>query len=280
MSRLNPFRQGLLAAAFASTMSSSTVAFAADSPGAEALEEFRTGRSEPKAIENRFFLKKKRFEFGVRVGYVPNNSFAQRYVLPGVILNYHLSETVAVGADVTYSPDFGKGDLKQLVGVLLNRANQNPDPENEFVQPLDKVTLAASFGLTWAPLYGKINLIGETVLNFDFYGTIGIGIVSIADYYGTYIENPPNPQAPNDYVALEPLGNEVRPAVTLGIGQNYFLNQFMALKIDARAALYLDNRPSYERGGVNPQQKVYNNLIASVGIAIFLPKMKPRLYDF
>lgn len=276
MSLLNNLRK---AAFLAATLVLAAPAMAADSPGSEALEEFRTGRSEPKAIENRFFLKKSRFEIAARLGYVPNNSFAQRYV-GGLILNYHVSETLAVGADVTYSPDLGKTDLKQLVGVLLDRANNGANVQDEFSQPLDKVTLAASFGVTWAPLYGKINLIGETVLNFDFYGTLGVGIVSIKNYRGTY-DNTLGPGFPtNDYVILTPGPNEVRPAVTLGVGQNYFLTQGLALKIDVRGAFYLDNQPSYEIEGVNPKQQIYNNLVAGVGFGGFLPKMKPRLYDF
>lgn len=254
---------------------------AQDKPAVEALEEFRSGRSEPKAIENRFFLKEARFEIAPHLGYVPNNSFARRYV-GGVVLNYHFGESLAVGADVTYSPDLGENDLKQLVGILLDRANTASGGNADFRQPLDKVTLAAAFGVTWAPVYGKINLIGETVLNFDLYGFAGLGMVSKSNYHGEFDGNFQCPVVacpPNDYVLLTSDGNEVKVAPTIGIGQNYFLNQILAVKIDVKANLYLDQKPQYGDVVVT-QQQLYNNFVASAGIAAFFPKMKPRIYDF
>lgn len=249
-----------------------------EGPGPEALEEFRSGRSEPNAIENRFFLKEKRFEIALRGGYVPNNSLAQRYV-GALTLNYHLNETVAIGADISFSPDLGKGDLRSLAGVLLQKAAERGDRENEFQQPLDKVTLSAAFGVTWAPVYGKINLIGESVLNFDLYGFLGVGMVSIVNYTGTY-NDCEGACAPNDFVTLTQGINEVRVAPAIGIGQNYFLTQSIALKIDAKASFYIDDTPLYDPMAQPDGQKLYNNFIASVGIAGFFPKMKPRLYDF
>lgn len=253
----------------------------ADAPGVEALEQFRSGRAPQRAIENRFFLKQGRFETNVHLGYVPNNSFAARYV-GGIVLNYHLSENLAVGADITYSPDLGKGDLKPLVGILLDRAQQVGGNE-DFQQPLDKVTLAATFGVTWAPVYGKINLIGETVLNFDLYGFAGLGMVSKNRYYATY--NPEfDPTAEgataNDAVNLQQAANAVFPAPTIGIGQNYFLNQMLTLKLDLKASFYIDQKPQYDQNAVSNESQLYNNLVVGVGIGAFFPKMKPRLYDF
>lgn len=253
----------------------------ADAPGVQALTQFRKGRLQPNAIENRFFLKEKRFETSVHLGYVPNNSFAARYV-GGIILNYHLNETIAVGADVTYSPDLGKGDLKQLVGILLDRAQQVGGNEG-FQQPLDKVTLAATFGVTWAPVYGKINLIGETVLNFDLYGYAGLGMISKNRYYATYDPtfDPTQPGVtPNDAAILNAQGNAVFPAPTIGIGQNYFFNQMLALKLDVKSAFYIDKKPQYDATIPQTESQLYNNLVVSVGFGAFFPKMKPRLYDF
>lgn len=250
-------------------------------PGVEALEEFRKGLAQPNAIENRFFLKEQRFETAFHLGYVPNNPFAARYV-GGLILNYHLNESIAFGADITYSPDLDKGDLKQLVGILIDRAQQVGGNEG-FQQPLDKVTLAASFGVSWAPVYGKINLIGETVLNFDLYGFAGLGMISKKRF--SAVADPtfdPNVAGatPNDGVILNSLGNAVFPAPTIGIGQNYFLNQMVAIKLDVKASFYIDKKPQYDLAVPVTQSQLYNNFVASVGVAAFFPKMKPRLYDF
>jgi outer membrane beta-barrel protein len=251
----------------------------ADSPGLDALDANRVEQGQKKAVENRFFLKENRFEVAPIIGYVPNNPFARRYIIGG-ILGYHFSETLSAQAQLMYSPDLGENDLKGLVSVLLDRA-YNADTENAstFQQPLDKVTLAAAFGVAWAPVYGKINLVGETVLNFDFYMFGGAGMVSKADYIALYDEV--GAQAPSpDVVLLESQGNSVKVSPYIGIGQNYFLNRLMAVKIDVRAAFYVAKAPQYDPAVEVAEQRLYNNVVAGVGFAFFFPNMKPRLYNF
>lgn len=247
---------------------------AAASPGQEALSQLREGDNIPNAVQNRFFLKEARFEIAPTLGYVPNNPFAKRYV-GGVSFGYHFSETLGVQGSFNYSPDLLEGDLKGLTSTLVQIAKGS---EDSFQQPLDKVTLAASFGITYAPIYGKINLLGERVLNFDLYGFVGIGMISKTNYNATY--NDDNPEA--GVVKLIDLGNEVSPSPTLGLGGNFFLNQTIAIKLDTRFQTYVDNVPQYD---INTsidelEQRIYNNFVASVGVSVFFPQMKPRLYNF
>jgi outer membrane beta-barrel protein len=251
----------------------------ADSPGLDAIDEYRKGKAAHRAVENRFFLKEKRFELAPMVGYVPNNPYARRFTA-GVGLAYHFNETIAAQAQVFYAPDLVEGDVKGLVGVLLQRAfNSSSDAEVEFQQPLDKVTLGANFGVLWAPFYGKINLVGETVLNMDFYVYGGAGIVSKNNYFAQFDEagaaaTPPDP------VILNAVGSEVKVAPYVGLGQNYFLSRSVSFKLDFRSALWVDNKPQYNPEIEVTEQRVYNNVILSGGVAFFLPNMKPRLYEF
>lgn len=247
----------------------------AGSPGTDAIERYKSGESEPKAVENRFFLKQNRFEISPIAGYVPNNPFARRYMVGGVF-GFHFNETFSAQANLTYSPDFGEADLKGLTFVLLDRAFQSNDEGTNFQQPLDKAAITASFGVAWAPLYGKINLVGETVLNFDFYMFGGLGMISKQNYVANYDEA----QADGNNATLQPLGNEVKVAPWVGVGQNYFLNRLMAFKIDIRAGFYVDNKPQYDPDVPVPEQRLYNNVIASGGLAFFFPNMKDRLYNF
>jgi outer membrane beta-barrel protein len=212
-------------------------------------------------------------------GYVPNNPFARRYMFGG-ILGYHFGESLSAQAEVLYSPDGVERDLKPLVEVLLDRASNSAPitttggaPAPSFQQPLDKISLAANFDAAFAPFYGKINLVGETVLNFDFYVVGGLGMISKTNYVATYDEN----QSDGNFVNLESNGNEVKVSVAAGIGQNYFLNQFMAFKIDIRALFYVDNLPVYDPADPPTGDRLYNNIVASAGLAFFFPKMKPRL---
>jgi outer membrane beta-barrel protein len=257
----------------------SPAAHAAEPPGAAALEDYRTGKREPKAIENRYFLKEGRFEIAPHFGYVPNNPMAVRY-LGGAFLNYHLNETISFGGDVAYSPDLGEQDLKGLVAVLLDRAfNASASSSRNFQQPLDKVTLSAQFGVNWAPIYGKINLLGETVANFDFYIFAGAGMFSKTNYVAVYDEQ----NAPaGDPVALQPATtpNETKFGPVIGLGQNYFITQSLALKLDARSSFYVDQKPQYDPEIPVTEQRLVNNFTASIGIGVYFPAMKPRLYEF
>jgi outer membrane beta-barrel protein len=262
-------------ALIAASLAASTPALAEDGAGEEALAEFRGEFKEKDAIQNRFFLKAKRFEIAPVLGYVPNNPMVRRYV-GGVLLGYHFSETFAVGGQILYSPDLGETDLKDLTTVLVDIAASGEDSV-EFQQPLDKMTLGATFSANWAPIYGKINLVGETVLNFDLYGSLGLGMLSIAQYYAQYDENALEGEAP---VNLSEPSNTVTVPLNIGLGTDFFLNQTIALKIDARSYIYIGDKPQYDPNEPVDEKRVYNNFIASAGISIFLPKMQPRMTNF
>ncbi len=283
-----------LVATLGLTSVGATTAHAAEteSPGLEALDSFREPNSARDAVRNRFFLKQGRFEVSPFFGYVPNNAFARRLV-GGANLAYHFNETFAAQGQVGFSPDGNEGDVKQLTAVLLDRAYNGNNNAQQFTpggqaverkpfqQPFDKVLLSATFGVSWAPIYGKINLAGETVLNFDFYGTLGAGIISKQNYIATYDEAATEEQrAAGDIMSLQALGNEVKVAPSIGVGGNFFVNQLMAVKLDARSAFYVDQKPQYDPDVPVAEQRLYNNFVMSAGLGFFFPKMKPRLYVY
>lgn len=267
----------LLARALALVLAALTCAgpARAESPGLEAIEQYRVGHGEQRAVENRFFLKENRFEFSPVVGYVPNNPFARRYMF-GTVIGFHFSETLSAQGQIMYSPDLGETDLKGLTKVLLERANQ-AEEDSDFQQPLDKAGLTFAGGVAWAPLYGKINLVGETVLNFDFYTFLGVSMISKQNYFATYSDAN---IAQGDIVELQPQGNEMVVGPILGIGMNNFVNRMVAVKIDVRAAFYVDGQPQYDPDIAPEGLRLYNNVIASAGVALFFPRMKRQLYEF
>lgn len=254
-----------------------TPAFAAEKdevpPARQALEEFREGPAKTNPVLNRYFLKAKRFELTPGVGLVPNNPFARRFTV-SLGFGYHFTEQLAVSGFFSFAPDLGERDLKSLTALLLDFAE-----DEDFEQPIDKVTLAANFGVKWAPIYGKINLAGETVLNFDFYGFLGIGMVVQNEYRAT--ENP-NATSVADFSLLSDPITQVRIAPTIAVGGNFFLTQGVALNLDGRFALYPDNKPDYDLTDdeVPEGLRVVTMFTASAGVSFFFPKMKPRLYDF
>jgi outer membrane beta-barrel protein len=236
--------------------------------------------SEKDAIQNRFFLKGSRFEVSPIFGYVPNNPMVRRYT-GGLIVGYHFSEQLAASAQLLYSPDMGEADLKGLTNTLVVIAHGGSS-EVEFQQPVDKMMIGAIFNVMWAPVYGKINLVGEAVVNFDVYGTLGIGLLTVRKHYARYDASAvvDEGDAP---VSLTDAGSaEVRTRVPLsfGIGTNIFVTQSLALKLDARSMFYVDSVPQYDPNNPEEGSRIYNNFVATAGVSIFFPKMDPRITKF
>ncbi|MEC8193144.1 MAG: outer membrane beta-barrel domain-containing protein [Myxococcota bacterium] len=252
-------------------------AFATDTPAGVALEEVRNGKTPYNAVQNRFFLKEGRIEATPILGYVPNNPMVKRYV-GGLLGAYHFSETFAAEGAFLYSPDLGQNDLKGLTHTLVAIPGA-AQSESEFQQPLDKMIMGATFAARWAPFYGKINLIGESVLNFDAYGVAGLGMLSLQSYYAQYDEEAAAAGDPTPTV-LDPIEKKAVLTPNLGIGFNFFLNQTLALKIDARNYFYIGAKPQYDPNEPINEKRLYTNFVASVGLSFFIPEMKKRMYNF
>lgn len=250
---------------------------AGTNPATQALDELQGKKAQLSVIQNKFFLKQNRFEIAPALGYVPNNDLVSVPV-GGMFLAYHFSETFAAEGSVLYGADTGVGGLKGLTKTLVQIG---ADTEN-FKQPIDRVQLGAIFDARLAPVYGKINLIGEGVINFDFYGTAGLGMLLISHEEASL----PDPNDPTT-IALNPSSSPLTAnvAVNLGVGFDFFLTQSIALKLDARGLLYVAKEPDYGNVGADGQpvpldNNLYNTFITTAGVSIFVPKMKPRLSNF
>lgn len=272
---------GVLASADAQAASGS------DHPAAEALDAFNGTTEDKNVIQNKFFLKENRFELAPALGLMPNNAFVTN-VYGGAIAAYHFSDTFAAEGMLLYAPNTGvagvKGLTKTLV-VIAEDAAAGTNNGNNFQQPLDRLQLGAIFAARWSPVYGKINLIGETVANFDLYGTGGLGLILIAEDKATY--NPEfddSQEASPVLVEANPL-IAAHPALNIGIGMDFFITQSIALKLDARTTPYFAPEPDY--GNVGPdgqpvelESRLYAPFLATAGVSIFVPKMKPRMFNF
>ena len=95
----------------------------------------------------------------------------------------------------------------------------------------------ADLDLLWAPLYGKISLFSEGILHFDTYLTVGPGVFAT--------------------------DAAVNPAVNIGIGQRYFLTDWLVARIELRDYIFLDAR--------NGESDLQNLLILGFALSGFFP---------
>jgi len=259
---------GLVVAALASAPAHA----AAPHPAVEAMDEFRGKTPEKNVIQNKFFLKENRFEVAPSIGVMPNNAFVQN-VYGGALVAYHFSETLAAEGSFLYAPNTGAAGVKGLTKTLLDIASGSET--GNFEQPLDRLQLGALFGARWSPVYGKINLLGEGVANFDVYGVGGVGMMMITEDRASYNEDDPN--TPTVLGSPETNGHV---AANLGLGVNFFVNQSVAIKLDARTALYVGPEADYgTNDGVALENRLYTPFLTTAGVSLFFPKMKPR-YNF
>lgn len=249
----------------------SSEAQAGTEPAQDALKA-RNEAALQDVVQNRFFIKEGRFELSGVGGYVPNNPMVQR-VSGGFLGAYHLNEKFAAEGAILYFPDLGGNDLKGLTKKLVEIANNRSTTSN-FEQPVEKMMLGATVAARWSPIYGKINLLGENVLNFDLYFTGGLGMISTKKYMVS--------AGSDGTIGLTWTSNEVHPPVIAGLGTNLFINQSLAVKLDVRSFIYRAPAPVYDPN--DPEQlnrfRIYNDIVTSVGVSYFIPKMKPRLMDF
>jgi len=254
------------------------VAEAADEHAAvKAMSEFRSGAQEKTVIQNKFFVKENRFEVAPAIGIMPNNAFVTN-VYGGAMLAYHFSETFAAEGTFLYAPNTGEAGVKGLTKTLVLIAHDTGT--GNFQQPLDRLQLGAMFAARWSPVYGKINLIGEGVVNFDVYGTGGVGLLLMTKDTATYNDDFGSDELASP-VQVDPAApSAAYPAVNVGMGINFFLSQSVALKLDARSALYVAPEPDYGNNeGVELENRLYTPFLTTAGVSIFFPKMKPR-YNF
>jgi outer membrane beta-barrel protein len=249
----------------------------ADHAATQALEAFNGAAEDKNVIQNKFFIKQNRFEIAPSLGIMPNNAFVTN-VYGGAVLAYHFSETFAAEGTLLYAPNTGAAGVKGLTKTLVDIAAQGGT--TNFQQPLDRLQLGAIFSARWSPVYGKINVIGETVANFDLYGTGGLGLLLITNDYATVNPNfdPADPTSTNFNLEENP-STQANPALNLGIGMDFFISQSIAFKLDVRSTPYFGTEPDYG-DGEELESRLYTPVLATAGVSIFVPKMKPRQYNF
>jgi outer membrane beta-barrel protein len=214
-------------------------------------------RNPIKTIQPKTFMKLHRYEVGPSVGFVANDPFLNRYII-GAVFDYHATEIFAIEAQLAYSPILGQGgcddpDWKPLSCQLLTKNSVSPD--------ISRLTAHGNLGLQFAPIYGKVAA-GDTIIAFDIYGTVGLGITQTED----------------DLVALQAddeaadgdahrSASEVHPTTVMGGGARVALSEVVAVRAEVKSMTYIETVKS-------TTLEMKNNLIVQANVSFFFPGMK------
>jgi outer membrane beta-barrel protein len=118
------------------------------------------------AVQRKAFLVNRRFEVSV----MGAAAFADRFVNsvgPAASVTYHLAENFGIEAFGT----FMFPDASALTEELLNELRLTP----EFAK-LTQMLWAGGIGFEWSPIYGKVEIMGTSLGNFNFFLNVGAGI--------------------------------------------------------------------------------------------------------
>ncbi len=172
----------------------------------EAAEEDEQKLSDRiKSVQQKVFLKRRRFDVTPFVGLNLNDAFFRQLTLGGS-LAYHITDGLALEAR-------GVGVVVQEETDVVRFVREETDALLTEQYELDYLV---DFDLLWAPIYGKMSLFGDAILHFDTYIAAGGGLV------GTD-------------VGLHGAGN-------LGIGMRFFALKWLAVRIEYRNYFFVEER--------------------------------------
>ena len=190
---------------------------------AEATDELEDA-SPPKladrirAVERKLFLKKNRFELLPYVGLDINDAFFQHFFV-GAAASYHLADSLAL--EVRGGFAFAELTKSSVTFVRLDA--------DALIERAPSLVAHADANVVFAPVYGKLSLFGESILHFDTFLTAGGGV---------FVSE--RPRRADDGLVND---TNVNPAVNLGIGQRYFLNEWLVVRLELRNYLYEETGP-------------------------------------
>lgn len=199
-----------------------------------------------KPVSGQLFRKDGRHELSLTGGLSLGDAFFTKYV-PGVRYAYHFTEKWSAGLTFGYGLSTPSGAVTRC-----DSAGQNctvPEKEDLARTPGD-LGMMAGFDLSWAPLYGKISVLAQSVLHFDTYLLAGAGVVESK---------------------MAPIGSRVvesnfTPEVHLGIGQRYVISRNAALRFEIRDLIYQVDI----QGRTGMEKSIQNQLLFTVGLSYFL----------
>ena len=206
------------------------------------VDKDRSGplRDRVRPVSGHLFLMKGRFEISPGVAVSFRDSFYQK-VAPGLMLSYHLTETLGVQLRAGYAISLVSGAAQICTTSMGMRGCRVPtlaelDAGSGGTLPYGRMGFMADINLEWAPLYGKLGTLA--VLNFNMYVALGPAFMIFG--------------FPN----AVPVGGNV------SIGFRFFVNRFITARLELRDVIYYEN---LNTGSVR------NQLFGELGISFFLP---------
>jgi outer membrane beta-barrel protein len=228
-------------------------AFAASEDEAGDVSEVDKDSSGPlkdrvRPVSGHLFLMDGRFEISPGIGLSLRDAFWQKVGF-GAALTYHFTEEVGISARASYNLALisGAAQICDPVGGGCSAPTETElsvfdgRPANV---SFGRMSLLSSVDLQWAPLYGKLALFSEKILNFNMYILAG----------------------PTFLIYGPPAASTFTVGGNVGVGFRFFFNEWLTLRLEVRDVLY------YENNGRDPAAGSFRNqLMTEIGFSMFFP---------
>jgi outer membrane beta-barrel protein len=221
-----------------------------------------------KVIMPKAFLKYRKLELTPQVGLSNNDNFVRRLFL-GLGVGFHINDVLSIEGTFAYLPNLGETDYKPL--TLRFREGE------EVVPDISRVVFLGVGNLALSPIFGKIELGTQRIINYDIYFTAGVGVVSSQDDmeivsndaclpFETRAERKANATAENgcDYVDQEHFVSN------FGGGIRIVFNKWIGIRLDVRQYTHIEQ--VFREGEIGLEMK--QNLFINIGATFFLPPGK------
>jgi outer membrane beta-barrel protein len=197
-------------------------------------------------VSGTLFLRSGRHELGPTLGISLSDAFFTKYML-GARYAYHATETLSIGAFGTFAASSPSGVVAKCD---TNGANCRTPTAKDLRHTPGDFGANAGLDLSWAPLYGKISVLAESVLHFDTYLLLGGGMLQ------SRIAPP----------GVDEVETSWRPEGHVALGQRYFVAPWGTIRIELRDMLY----GLTVQGRRGPADRLQNQLMFNLGFSFFL----------
>jgi outer membrane beta-barrel protein len=177
----------------------------------------------------------------------------------GVKLGYHLSDFWSVSGQYAMGASRPSGSAV----VCPSGAGCQGAPEQQMWQVPGKLDRIVGLEVAWSPIYGKLNVASERVAHFD------LSILGGADWL-TYRTVVSQEQATSLFESGQAPGQTSSFGGHVGLGVRFFLNEWMAARLEVKDYIYMVSVPRWADGGGKPDM-LQNQIFTELGLSVFLP---------
>ncbi len=218
------------------------------------------GRIPP--ISGQLYRKAGRVELSLTGNVSLADAFFTKY-FGGVKLGYHLTESVSVAVHGMSGTSVASGSA-----VLCTRTGGCAGAFDEMLfQVPGQVRWIGGAEVAWAPVYGKLSVLAETITHFDLSVLGGVDLIA----HDRILSGRPSAAGGDSEAATlaasggsPPVENAIGGHV--GLGARIFLTEWMAARLEVKDYLYTVNVPNI--GGKSDLQ---HQFFTELGLSFFLP---------